>query len=105
MGTVGPEGPINWGPIVGDQMSRDHMCLGPNVSQPKIVTLFPLDFAKTSANIGTAAKQWDMLLVEVAVAKPVSFYNNYKIDCKVNLEAYTKLARQSSIICFSGTHL
>ena len=34
-------------------------------------------------------KQWDMLLVEVAVAvaKPVSFYNNYKIDCKVNLEA------------------
>ena len=56
---------------------------------PKSVTLFPLDFAKMSANIGTAAKQWDMLLVEVAVAvaKPVSFYNNYKIDCKVNLEA------------------
>ena len=26
-------GPINWGPVVGDQMSRDHMCLGPNVSQ------------------------------------------------------------------------
>ena len=72
---------------------------------PKSGTLFPLDFARMSANIGTAAKQWDMLLVEVAVAKPVSFYNNYKIDCKVNLEAYTKLARQSSIICFSGTHL
>ena len=54
------------------------------------MTLFPLDFAKKSANIGTAAKQWDMLLVEVAVAvaKPVSFYNNHKIDCKVNLEAY-----------------
>ena len=27
-------GPINWGPIVGDQMSGDLMCLGPNVSQP-----------------------------------------------------------------------
>lgn len=59
------------------------------MKSPKSVTLFPLDFAKMSANIGTAAKQWDMLLVEVAVAvaKPVSFYNNYKIDCKVNLEA------------------
>ena len=55
------------------------------MKSPKSVTLFPLDFAKMSANIGTAAKQWDMLLVEVA--KPVSFYNNYKIDCKVNLEA------------------
>ena len=36
LGTVCPEGPINWGPIVGDQMSGDHMCLGPNVSQPKL---------------------------------------------------------------------
>ena len=34
LGTVCPEEPINWGPIVGDQMSGDHMCLGPNVSQP-----------------------------------------------------------------------
>ena len=34
--TVCPEGPINWGPIVGDQMSADHMCLGPNVSQPTL---------------------------------------------------------------------
>jgi hypothetical protein len=34
LGTVCPEGPINWGPIVGDQMSGDHMRLGPNVSQP-----------------------------------------------------------------------
>ena len=32
VGTVCPEGPINWGPIVGDQMSGDHMRLGPNVS-------------------------------------------------------------------------
>ena len=32
LGTVCPEGPINWGPIVGDQMS-----LGPNVSQPDII--------------------------------------------------------------------
>ena len=24
---------MNWGPIVGDQISRDHMDLGPNVSQ------------------------------------------------------------------------
>ena len=31
LGTVFPEGPINWGPIVGDQMSGDHMRLGPNV--------------------------------------------------------------------------
>ena len=30
----GTKGPINWGQIVGDQMSGDHMCLGPNVSQP-----------------------------------------------------------------------
>ena len=34
LGTVCLEGPINWGPIVGDQMSGDHMRLGPNVSQP-----------------------------------------------------------------------
>ena len=34
LGTVCPEGPINWGPNVGDQMYRDHMDLGPNVSQP-----------------------------------------------------------------------
>ena len=34
LGTVCPEGPISWGPIVGDQMSGDHMRLGPNVSQP-----------------------------------------------------------------------
>ena len=27
---------INWGPIVGDQMSGDHMHLGPNVSNPKL---------------------------------------------------------------------
>ena len=33
--TVCPEGPINWGPVVGDQMSGDHMRLGPNVSQPR----------------------------------------------------------------------
>ena len=31
LGTVCPEGPINWGP---DQMSRDHMRFGTNVSQP-----------------------------------------------------------------------
>jgi hypothetical protein len=29
LGTVCPEGPI-----VGDQMSGDHTCSGPNVSQP-----------------------------------------------------------------------
>ena len=29
LGTVCLEEPINWGPIVGDQMSGDHMCLGP----------------------------------------------------------------------------
>ena len=40
LGTVCPEGPINSGPIVGDQMSRDHMCLGPNVSQPQYIELF-----------------------------------------------------------------
>ena len=34
LGTVCPERPINWGPIVRDQMSGDHMRLGPNVSQP-----------------------------------------------------------------------
>jgi hypothetical protein len=34
LGTICPEGPINLGPIVGDQMSGDHMHLGPNVSQP-----------------------------------------------------------------------
>ena len=34
LGTVCPEGPINRGPNVGDQMSGDHMRLGPNVSQP-----------------------------------------------------------------------
>ena len=33
------EGPINWGPIMGDQMSGDHMCLGPNVSQPSSTNL------------------------------------------------------------------
>ena len=33
-GTVCPEEPINWGPIVGDQMSGENMRLGPNVSQP-----------------------------------------------------------------------
>merc|ERR1719331_1358796 len=33
LGTVCPEGPIKWGSIVGDQMSGDHMCSGPNVSQ------------------------------------------------------------------------
>ena len=38
--TVCPEGPINWGPIVGDQMSGDHMCLGQNVSQPIIYCVF-----------------------------------------------------------------
>ena len=36
MGTICPEGPINWGPIVGDQMFGDHMRLGPNVSQPGV---------------------------------------------------------------------
>lgn len=35
LGTVCPEVPINWGPIVRDQMSGDHICLGPKVSQPK----------------------------------------------------------------------
>ena len=40
LGTVCPEGPINWGPIVEDQMSGDYMCLGPNVSQP-LKSLFP----------------------------------------------------------------
>merc|ERR1712051_801471 len=34
LGTVCPHGPMNWGPIVRDQMSGDHMCSGPNVSQP-----------------------------------------------------------------------
>ena len=34
LGTVCPGGSINWGLIVGDQMSGDHMCFGPNVSQP-----------------------------------------------------------------------
>ena len=71
---------------------------------PQTVTLFPLDFAKKSANIG--AMEWDMLLVEVAVAKPVSFNNNYKIDCKVNLEGKTKLASQViNDLHFGGTHL
>ena len=37
LGTVCPEGPINWGLIVGDQMFGDHMCLGPNVSQPQYI--------------------------------------------------------------------
>ena len=36
LGTICPEGPINWGPIVGDQMSGDPMCLGTNMSQPKL---------------------------------------------------------------------
>ena len=31
LGPVVTEGTINWGPIVGDQMSGDHMRLGPNV--------------------------------------------------------------------------
>ena len=39
LGTVCREGPINWGPIMGDQMSGDHMCLGPNVSQPSSTNL------------------------------------------------------------------
>ena len=34
VGTVFSEEPINWGPVVRDQMSRDHMHLGPSVSQP-----------------------------------------------------------------------
>ena len=33
LGTVCPEGPINWGPFVVDQMSGVHMHLGLNVSQ------------------------------------------------------------------------
>ena len=33
LGTVCPEGSVNWEPIVGHQMSGDHMRLGPNVSQ------------------------------------------------------------------------
>ena len=39
LGTVYPEGPINWEPIVRGEMSRDHMCLGPNVSQPFMFVL------------------------------------------------------------------
>ena len=37
--TICPEGPIYWGPIVGD-----HMCLGPNVSQPNMVGSKKQDF-------------------------------------------------------------
>ena len=40
LGTVCPEGPINWGPIVGEQMSGDHMRSGPNVSQSKYISTF-----------------------------------------------------------------
>ena len=39
LATICPEGPINRGPIVGDQMSGDHLGLGPNVSQPRKVPL------------------------------------------------------------------
>ena len=41
-----PEGPINWGPIVGDQMSGDRMRLGPNLSKPD----FYLDLAPWQKN-------------------------------------------------------
>ena len=34
LGTVFPKGLIYWGPIVGNQMSRVHMHLRPNASQP-----------------------------------------------------------------------
>ena len=33
LGTFCPEGPINWGSILGDQMSGDNMHMGPNESQ------------------------------------------------------------------------
>ena len=45
MGTVCLEGPINWGPIVGDQMSGDHMHFGTNVNvsrmSPKLLRTYP----------------------------------------------------------------
>ena len=59
LGTVCPEGPINWGPIVGDQMSGDHMCLGPNVSQPENLPckIYP-DFFQAYKNSTQGVKQW-----------------------------------------------
>ena len=47
LGTVCPEGPNNWGLIVGDQMSGDHICLGPNVSQPGLAYEKILNLQKT----------------------------------------------------------
>ena len=46
LGTVCPKGSINWGPIVWDQMSGDHMCLGPNVSQPILFANYGILLAK-----------------------------------------------------------
>ena len=39
LGTICPEGPINCGPIVEDEMSGDHMRLGPNVSSKVFMRL------------------------------------------------------------------
>ena len=42
VGTVCPEGQINWGPIVGDQMSGDQMCHSLEFSDPNLSVLIIL---------------------------------------------------------------
>ena len=49
-GTVCPQGPINWGPIAGDQVSGDHMRLGSNVSEQYVLILSQELFSYFLAN-------------------------------------------------------
>ena len=99
-GTVCPEGPINWGPIVGDQMSGDHMCLEPNVSQPPESTSTHCVRPSYTAR----PKQEDTCLPIKSSRGHLPDYFTDPFFAKINYCAQTKLARvRLSILGKKGT--